>query len=98
MDNLQMTDKMLEEYLRLQQEIKYMEARVQEMKVQLRHLGSFSTDNYVCAISTQIQQRIRPLSEVIVVMGPEVLHELDLIKVHTFETIRVAKKDSAMPT
>lgn len=80
------------EFLTLVSEVKFMEQRIEEIKVLLKSIGSFSTANFVCAVSDQEQVRLKSLQDFEAALGRELLEQKNLIKTINFKIVKVAKK------
>ena len=89
-----MTDFTLLEFVTLQEEVKLLNDRLELLKSCLRGTGSFSTENFVCAVIEQQQTRLKPLDAVIAALGKEILEENNLITKSSYHIVKVRPKES----
>lgn len=85
-------DDILNEYNKLQQEMRDITNRMSEIRGHLLTKGSFSTKNYVCAVSEQTRASMVSLDKVLQVIDEEVLREQNLIQSTTYKIVRVSRK------
>lgn len=88
---MELTDKVLDEYLELQEESKAILKRIDEIREALKEKGSFATYNFVCTVWEQERTGIAGLKEVTSAIGMEILMENDLIRTSRFLMVKVAK-------
>lgn len=89
-------EEVLEQYIAMKEEQKRLEEAITNIKNMLIDLGSFATDNYVCAVKTQERRGVKPLAEVVKIFGKELVEEYGLINISQFKSISVSRKDKVI--
>lgn len=83
------TDDELKEFIMLQEQVKYLTKRLEELKALCKARGSFSTDRYVCAVMEQQRTGLAGLKEVEKVLGLELLQRFNLIRTSPYLLVKV---------
>lgn len=83
-------DSELQELLELEAKVKLMNIRIDEIKNLCKEIGTFNTDKFVCAVTTQTRKGLAGLDEVQKVFGYDTLIQKNLIKVTSFKTVKIS--------
>lgn len=86
------TDSDLREFIALQTTIKIMQKRLDEIKEVCKERGSFCSNNYTCTVLVQERLALLGLDHVQKALGKEILEKHELIKMSTFQVVKVARK------
>lgn len=90
-------DLILEEYLKLDREIKEKTKRLEELKEWCKSKGSFATQLFVCALMPRERTSLAPLDEVAAALGKDALERFNLIRRHSFCIVQVTRSGLAIP-
>lgn len=93
-NELLIIESVLKEYLVLQDQIKPIIQRIDEIRSWCKEQGSFSTPNYVCAVTPQTRTCMAGLDKTVEALGREILEEHGLIYISTFLVVRIAESHS----
>lgn len=89
-------DMLLAELLEIEAEIKPRLKRLELLKQWCKDRGTFSTDNYVCAIKPRSRTCLVSLDKAIEALGKEMLESFSLIQTISFLTVHVNKRNIRM--
>lgn len=84
---------MLKELLKLQDRTRKDQKRIDEIKAICKKTGSFSTEDYVCAIKYQNRTSLVSLEEAASKLGMNILLQHKLIANTSYAVITVSKKE-----
>lgn len=85
-------DDILEEYLNLDNKIKELTKRHEEIKNTLKSIGTYSTPKYVCIVADGRRTQMVSVSKCVEALGESLLRRCDLIQMCEFTTVRVQRK------
>ena len=89
---MKITNECLEELITLEESMKIISKRVDELKTACKERGTFSTGMYACVVSEQTRVGLAGMADVISVVGREVLELHGLIRTTTYLTVKVSRK------
>lgn len=92
--NVRPTDDELEEFMQLKIVEKRVAIRLKEIKDLCEERGSFCSEKFACVVYEQEQARLAGLAEVAKALGKEVLEQNDLIKVVSFNIVKIAYRSN----
>lgn len=87
---MKVSNEMLEEYLEIEQELKALGKQFLLLKTVLKERGSFSTGEYVVAVTERSRGSLPGVKEMIEALGEKAI--MPLIKTTTYLEVSVAKK------
>lgn len=86
------TDEQLAEYIAYKKTINILTAKMEYIRGLCKVVGSYCTENHVCSVYEQSQTRLVGLDEVVTALTWDTLDQHDLIKVVSFDIVKVTEK------
>ncbi len=87
-------DKMLDELLLLEIDVKEKVKRIEAIRTWCKQQGSFSTELHVCSVKSHSRTGLVSLEKAVKALGRDLLENFELINTSTFLTVQVSKKSN----
>lgn len=89
---MELTNEVLQEFIRLNREIKEKTKRLDRIRQACKERGSFVTKDYLCAIETQTRTGLPSLDEVTKYISRDTLQGLGLIRTTPVVSVRIVSR------